>query len=200
MSLKSPDGYGTISSTITAATTTTIVTDSQSFSRAKPTRRPWPEFLNLHSFSLPISAADAKARIRRNVSYFRVNYAMIMLVMLFLSLLWHPLSMIIFLIVFVLWWFFYFFRDDPVVVLGRVIDDRIVLAILSLITVICLVFTKVGTNVLVSLIIGVVVVGVHAAFRNTEDLFVDVETAEEGGLLSVVGGQPLRPTTGYTRI
>lgn len=188
MSLKPSAGYGTISAS-------TIATESPSLSRAKPTRRPWPEFLNFRSFSLPISAAESMVRIRRNASYFRVNYAMIMLVILFLSLLWHPLSMIIYLIIFVLWWFFYLFRDDQVVVLGRVIDDRIVLGILSLLTIVCLVFTRVGVNILVSLIIGVALVGIHAAFRNTEDLFAD---DEEDGLPSVVGDHPLRPTTaGY---
>lgn len=48
---------------------------------------------------------------------------------------------------------------------------------------------------LLSLIVGVVVVGLHASFRVTEDLFLD----EESGLLSVVGSQP-PPRTSYTRI
>ncbi|KAH9699175.1 PRA1 family protein E [Citrus sinensis] len=200
MSLKPPTNYGSATTTTNPTTTTTSLSF---FSRAESltaTRRPWREFFNTSALSLPADYNDAISRARRNASYFRVNYAVVMLFILFLSLLWHPVSMIVFIVVFVLWLFFYFARDDPVVVFNQTLDDKFVLGCLTLVTVLALILTDVGTNVLVGLIVGVVLVGLHASFRATDDLFLDEESAAEGGLVSVLGGtQPVR-LTGYTRI
>ncbi|XP_044497921.1 PRA1 family protein E-like [Mangifera indica] len=207
MSLKRPAGYGTTTATATAtaiatAASTTPTTALSFFSRTESitsTRRPWSEFFKFSSFSLPLTYNDAMSRIKRNVNNFCVNYVMVMLFILFVSLLWHPVSMIVFIIVFIAWLYFYFARDDPVVVFNQELDDRLVLCCLSLITILALVFTHVWLNVLVALIIGVVVVGVHACFRSTDDLFLDEGSAAEGGLVPVMGSQPVR-LTGYTRI
>ncbi|KAE9619028.1 putative prenylated rab acceptor PRA1 [Lupinus albus] len=187
-------------STKTTATATAYGTIPTAVTPPQPSNpaqsRPWRELLDL---SPPISYPDAISRVKLNISYFRFNYAIITLFILFLSLLWHPLSMIVFLIVFVAWFFLYFSRDGPVVVFNKTLGDRTVLCGLGMVTVIALVATHVGVNVLVALIVVVVVVGLHAAFRVTGDLFLDEECAEEGGLLSVVGSdQNLR--TSYTRI
>ncbi|XP_047321151.1 PRA1 family protein E-like [Impatiens glandulifera] len=150
--------------------------------------RPWREVFDFHVFSLPDGYADGFARIRRNSNYFRVNYALTMLLILFLGLLYHPISMIVFLVVFVAWLYFYFWRESSnvVVVLNKSIDDRVVLVGLIVVTIVGLVLTSVGLNVLVSLVIAVVAIGLHAGFRNTNDLFLDEHDAAavEGGLMS----------------
>ncbi|KAK7277819.1 hypothetical protein RJT34_22836 [Clitoria ternatea] len=158
------------------------------------THRPWREFLDLSTLSCPFSYDDAMFRLRRNLSYFRFNYAALTLFILFLSLLWHPFSLILFLLLLLAWFYLYFSRDRPVVFLNQTFDDRTVFCGLGLVTVVALVFTHVGVNVLVSLSFAVLAVALHAAFRVTEDSFLDEET----GLLSVVGTQPSR--TSYTPI
>ncbi|XP_062145012.1 PRA1 family protein E-like [Alnus glutinosa] len=209
MSHKSPAAYGSSSTTTTTTTqpppssptSLTFISRATHATRTIiATRRPWTElFIPISSFSLPYSYQDAMSRVRRNLYHFRANYTMAVLFVLFLSLLWHPVSMIVFLIVFVAWLSLYFGRDAPLVLFGQNLDDRVVLAALGFVTVIALVLTDVGLNVLVALIVGVVVVGLHAAFRSTEELFLDEESAVEGGLVSVVGtNQPLRSS--YTRI
>ncbi|KAI3692157.1 hypothetical protein L6452_31966 [Arctium lappa] len=192
MSKISNAGYGGVPTT----TTTPPSAPSTFFGRARlhtenfvAKRRPWRDFFDYSAISRPISYDDAMARIRQNLNYFRVNYAMVMLLIIFLGLIYHPISMIIFLIVFVAWFFLYFFRDarSPIMIFNRVVDDRAVLIGLSLLTIFALAFTNVGMNVLLSLIIVVAVVGLHSAFRSTDNLFLDEQDAAEGGLLSVVG-------------
>ncbi|KAF1898210.1 hypothetical protein Lal_00032976 [Lupinus albus] len=165
--------------------------------RAFHTRRPWEEVFALRSFTRPYSLNEAWERVRRNFTHFRVNYTMIVLFILFLSLLWHPISIIVFLVVLVAWCFLYFFRDAPLEVFHRTVDGRVVEVALSALTVVGLCLTGVSLNVFVAAMVGVAVCVVHAAFRSTEDLYVEENEAYDGGLLSVVGGSPTKRTTGY---
>lgn len=70
-------------------------------------------------------------------------------------------------------------------VFNRTIDDRVVLVVLGVLTVVFLLLTQATLNILVALLIGVVVVLAHAAARKTDDLFMDEEAA---GLMTGVGG------------
>ncbi|GMH28500.1 hypothetical protein Nepgr_030343 [Nepenthes gracilis] len=145
------------------------------------TIRPWPEFFEIAGISLPVSLSDATSRLRRNLAHFRVNYAGVALIVLFLSLIYHPISMIVFLVTLIAWFVFYFSRSVPLVVLNREVDDRAVLAVLCLITIVALVFASVWLNVVVSIVIAAALICLHGVFR-VPNFGVD----PYGGLLSSV--------------
>ena len=149
------------------------------------TRQPWKLMFNFRSLGLPSKFAEAISRIRTNVGYFRMNYSIIVLLILFLSLLWHPISLIVFIVMMAAWLFLYFLRDESLEIFGRVIDDRVVMIVLAVLTVVFLLLTHATVNILVALLIGAVVVVVHAAVRKTDDLFLDEEST---GLMTGTGG------------
>ncbi|XP_057459417.1 PRA1 family protein F3-like [Actinidia eriantha] len=171
--------YGTIPTSLSAG-----VTKLEYVSRAKErlksgfgSRRPWKEMFNFRSIGFPSGISGVIGRIRTNLAYFRMNYAIIMLMIVFLSLLWHPISLIVFVVMMALWLFLYFLRDEPLAIFGRTIDDRAVLIVLSVLTIVFLLLTDATSNILFSLLIGVVVVLIHAVLRKTDDLCVDQESA-----------------------
>ncbi|KAF8036371.1 hypothetical protein BT93_C2170 [Corymbia citriodora subsp. variegata] len=136
------------------------------------TRRPWKEMFLLSKMAPPDGLGGSVGRIRTNAAIFRMNYTVIVLMILFLSLLWHPVSLVVFMVMMITWLFLYFLRDQPLILFGREVDDRAVMITLSLGTVFALSFTHATNNIIVALFMGVVVVVVHGALRRTDDLLV----------------------------
>ncbi|VVB00229.1 unnamed protein product [Arabis nemorensis] len=169
------------------------VVDLEYISRAKhriksglSTRRPWKSMFDLESMSLPDGFFDSISRIKTNLAYFRANYAIVFLFILFVSLLYHPTSLLVLAILIVFWIFLYFLRDESLKVYGYQIDDRTVLIGLSVLTVVLLLLTHATWNIIGSLGIATVLVLIHAAVRRSDHLFLDEEAAatETSGLTS----------------
>uniref|UniRef100_A0A6M2EI58 PRA1 family protein n=1 Tax=Populus davidiana TaxID=266767 RepID=A0A6M2EI58_9ROSI len=188
----------TTSATSSATTTSTLTTLrtflTRLFSSLRTTlsnRRPWLELVDRTAFSRPLSISDATTRVRKNFSYFKINYLTILAIVLAFSLLSHPFSLLTLLSLVAAWLGLYTFRpsDQPLVVLGRTMSNREVLGILVLVTVIVVFLTSVGSLIITAVLVGVGIVCVHGAFRDPEDLFMDdQDTAGSTGLFSFIGG------------
>ncbi|GAB2299358.1 PRA1 protein B3 [Dionaea muscipula] len=152
-------------------------------------RRPWTELVDRTSFSRPDSLTDAASRVRKNFSYFRVNYVTLLAVVLAFSLLSHPFSLLVLLGLLAAWLFLYLFRpsDQPLVVLGRTFSDRETLGVLVVSTVVVIFLTSVGSLLISALMVGLAIVCAHGAFRVPEDLFLDDQEPGNTGFLSFLG-------------
>ncbi|KAL1224085.1 PRA1 family protein F1 [Cardamine amara subsp. amara] len=140
------------------------------------TRRSWKQMLDLHSFDFPRKIATVITRIKANTVYFQTNYTIVVLFSVFLSLIWNPFSLLILLALIGAWLFLYFLRDEPLTVFDREIDHRLVLIVMSVLTLSILFLTDAKLNIAVAVLAGVTAVLSHAAVRKTEDLY---QTDEE---------------------
>ncbi|KAL5720906.1 PRA1 protein B1 [Ranunculus cassubicifolius] len=154
-------------------------------------RRPWYELIDRSAFTRPDSVSDALSRVRKNYTYFRINYLTLLGSVLALSLITHPISLFFLLVLLSSWLFLYFFRpsDSPLVMFNRQFSDFETLAFLVVFTVIVIFLTSVGSVLISALMIGLTIVAVHGSFRVPEDLFLDEQEPVGGaGFLSFLGG------------
>ncbi|XP_027336206.1 PRA1 family protein B4-like [Abrus precatorius] len=154
-------------------------------------RRPWTELVDRTAFAKPESFSEATLRVRKNFSYFRINYYAVVSVILAVSLLTNPFSLILLIGLLASWTFLYLFRptDQPLVLLGRTFSDFETLALLAGLTVFVVFLTSVGSVLVSALMLGVAVVCLHGAFRVPEDLFLDEqENSQSTGFLSFLRG------------
>ncbi|XAR58872.1 hypothetical protein NMG60_11014440 [Bertholletia excelsa] len=161
-----------------------------SLRRAAARQRPWPELADPAAFSSPENLSDAASRLRKNLSYFRVNYLAVLAAVFGFSLLSHLLSLLIILSLLAAWLCLYLFRasDRPVVALGHTLSDRETLVILIALTVAVIFLTSIGSPLMSAAFIGIAIVCAHGALRVPEDLFLDNRDGLGSGLFSFIGG------------
>ncbi|XP_030537346.2 PRA1 family protein B4-like [Rhodamnia argentea] len=163
---------------------------SNSLNHGLSQRRPWAELVDRSAFSKPDSLSDAALRVRKNYSYFRVNYLTVVAAVLAFSLVTNPFSLLLLAALLAAWLFLYLFRpaDSPLVLFGRTYSDRETLGVLIVLSVVVIFLTSVGSVLISALLAGVAVVCAHGAFRVPEDLFLDEQENPSTGFLSFLGG------------
>ncbi|KAL0719521.1 hypothetical protein Bca4012_068845 [Brassica carinata] len=149
-------------------------------------RRPWRVMFDFHSMGLPArSLSDASSRFKTNYGYFRMNYVILLfavvLIVIFCSLIKHPISRTAFTVLIFICVFLSYPRDQPTIELLRYqINDRMIRIFrtgLTLLTVAFLVLTNAAHNLGWPLLIVCVLMLTHTVVRKTEDLFLDEEEA-----------------------
>ncbi|KAK8960356.1 PRA1 family protein B2 [Platanthera guangdongensis] len=164
---------------------------SNSVRRSLEHRRPWYELYDRSAFSRPETLSDATSRVRKNYTYFRVNYLAFLAAVLIFSLLSHPFSLLVLLSLLGSWCFFYLFRpsDSPLVILGRTFSNRETLFALLLTSFLVIFLTSVGSLLISAIMVGAAIICVHGAFRVPEDLFLDEQEppGSASGFLSFLG-------------
>ncbi|GJM88194.1 hypothetical protein PR202_ga04227 [Eleusine coracana subsp. coracana] len=162
--------------------------------RALSGARPWSELADRSALTRPESLSEATSRLRKNLAYFRVNYAAVAALSLAAALLAHPFSLAALLALLAAWCFLYLLRPSdapPVAAFGRTFSDKEVLGGLIAASAFVVFLTSVGSLIFSALALGAAVVCAHGAFRVPEDLFLDEPDQAAGAgnpLLSFIAG------------
>lgn len=174
-----------------AATTTTppspiwalIGKGQEAFNLALAQKRPWSEVVDRSQLAKPESFSDAITRARKNWFYFRINYSLVLVSVVALSLVFNPVALFFLLTLLAGWVYLYLIRSEPLVAFGRTFSEREVLLGMSLFSIAMIFMTSVGSILITALVIGGIICFAHGAYRVPDDLFLD-EQESTGGFLS----------------
>jgi PRA1 family protein 1 len=160
------------------------------------TRHPWTEFLSLSSLSLPSSLSEATTRVGINLTRFLFNYTFIFLFILLISLVYHPLAIVLLLVAFAGWYFLFFSRDsdEPLSLFNVVaVDDRVVVVALVVFSLFVIFVSGVWVNVVVSVLVAAGIVCLHGALRRTDVGGLDDYESPYGPMLATDTAGPYAP-------
>lgn len=155
----------------------------EAFNLALAQKRPWAELADRSQMAKPESFSEAITRARKNWYYFRINYSLVLVGVVALSLIFNPGALFFLLALLAGWVYLYLIRSEPLVVYGRTFSEREVLLGMSLFTVAMIFMTSVGSILITALMIGGALCFAHGAYRVPDDLFLD-EQESTGGFLS----------------
>ncbi|XP_075494706.1 PRA1 family protein G2-like isoform X3 [Primulina tabacum] len=162
-----------------------ISRSTQNLSACLSRARPWPLFLATTAvIDVPPSFSAATQRLRRNASYFSVNYAIIVTACAAVSLIGAPIALILIGFVFFLWLILHFFREDPLLIWGYHVNDWAVILGLVVISIAALWITGPLNNLSIGISVGLLIFVIHGVLRNPEGLYLDENDAVSDGLVS----------------
>ncbi len=145
-------------------------------------KRPWSEMVDRSTFAKPESLKDAMSRLHKNLNYFRINYGILMLVVVALSLLVNPSSIFFIALVLAGWTYLFLVRKEPLIVFGRTFSEREVVLSMTGISILLIVFSGIANVLLSAGLIGLFLIAAHGAFKVPDDLFLfDDAAASSGG-------------------
>lgn len=179
--------YGTVQRP-TASSTATSKAEQPDESKDS-TRKKRDDFKLICPFNIPLTPEAAAVRIIRNLENFGLYYTIFVWGVLFITLVPQRKVSLVYLVAttYVTCVYLLLLRAQPnSMVLHRVIDKRLVLALLAVATAVELILTHAGIHLLATLAGGVPVVIAHAVLYVADDLFVGEEACAAGELVPLV--------------
>lgn len=160
-------------------------------------RKPWSELADRTAFSRPANVAEAMSRCKKNVAYFRINYFLFVLLTTVVCMVLNPSSLIVLGSLSAIWFYLFVARQAAITIGGRPFSPREQLIGMAVVSVVVVFFlTSVGTVLFTAIGFSLAGIGIHAALRVPDDLFLDDgETAAANTSVLSFLMQPAPPVT-----
>mmetsp|Transcript_30180 Transcript_30180/g.57964 ORF Transcript_30180/g.57964 Transcript_30180/m.57964 type:complete len:229 (+) Transcript_30180:41-727(+) len=146
-------------------------------------QRPWRELVNIRSFSVPNGYLDYGNRLRKNLSYFGVNYLLSLLAIAVALLAFRPTALGMLGVIAAIWVYVFVVRASEMQI-GRYVLNLKLQAIIMFFSSIVVIFylTNVGAMLGSGMVCGAALICVHAGLRTPEQDIM-AENAEGSGTL-----------------